>query len=129
MQRVGVICGVLYVCGVLVPSGADACKDPRVLTLMGDGTRLRDAVIRFEIFEVKTPGLAEAIEGQVDLLVGSRWVPVRNGNLIGNGARLWIAPCAKLVVRFSLGRRLEFQPHHEGRWVLLQGPTPQQHDT
>jgi hypothetical protein len=124
MQRLGVICGVLYVCSLVAPSGAAACTEPRLRVSIAPGAQFSDAVIRFKIVEVSAPGMAEAIEGQVDLLVGSRWLPLRNGNRLGNGARLWIAPCAKLVVRFSQSDRLEFQQQEAGRWVLLQITKP-----
>ena len=120
MQRLGVICGVLFVCSLLAPHAVEACTEPRLPASIDRGAQLNDAVIRFKVVEVWRAGRAEAIEGQVDLLVGSRWIPVREGNRLGDGARLWIAPCAKLVVRFSQSDHLEFQPEEAGRWVLLQ---------
>jgi hypothetical protein len=112
MHRLSAVCVVLHVYGVLVFSSAEACTDAHLI-------QNKNAIVRFDVMELPASGMAEAIQGQVDMLVGSRWIPVRHGNLIANGTRLWIAPCAKLSVRITQNNSVEVQPQDEGRWLVV----------
>ena len=126
MKRQNAIC--IAWCCVLGWNPVDACADPSATTLFAD-VEMTSLVITFEVFELPKPGRAE-VNGRVSVLVGANlWIPLRNGTLLGEGAKVWIAPSARLVVRFSGSTAVDLGPTLHERWVVFETDAPEQHDT
>ena len=124
------ICIALHMCCLVAWRAVEACTDEvAAAPQQSEAPTLQSTVIMFEIVELPKSGRAE-VAGIVEVLVSSsRWVPLRNGTLLGEGAKVWIAPGARLVVRFSGSSGVELRPSPFERWVIFQTDAPEQHDT
>ena len=130
MKTQTAICIALHMCCLVAWNDVEACTDEMAAAFQKSSTlELKSTVITFEIVELSKPGRAE-VKGLVEVLVSSsRWVPLRNGTLLGAGAKLWLAPCARVVVRFSDSSSVDLSPTLNERWVVFETDAPEQHDT
>jgi hypothetical protein len=115
---------MLQICACLYCAAADACDRLDARPEYSESVQWRNGVIRFDIIEVPASAQIEGVEGAIEFLTtNGRWINIRNGMSVGDGARIRIDAGAKLVLRFSKTEHIEFCPTEEERWIVLQQTT------
>src|SRR5262245_46169665 len=112
MRSVVVLLGLWFGLGA-----AEACE--KVANFSPHDTELLTyPVIRLEVIDIPATARAEGVIGRVVLIAPSgRWIPVKNGTLLGSGARIRIDAGAGLTVRASTSWSIDLCSAESERWV------------